>query len=461
MIKVGNECRVVAFLKLIIRRNCILNTIKKVFTFIILAILFVGNLGLTATGVYAQEPVELVFWHGMGGNAGEALQALVDEFNESQDGVTVNAQYQGTYDETLTKLRSSASGSEVGADIVQVFELGTTFMIDSGLTVPVQEFIDSSGYDISQIEPNLAAYYTIDDQLNSMPFNSSTPIMYYNADIFEAAGIEEAPSSLAEIIEIAPQLQEAGAAMPISLQIYGWYLEQWFSKQEEDIYDNGNGREGAPTETVFVENGAMEKTISKWLEGMEAGAIPNVGRTGGQPEFVAGQSAITIGSTASLRQILTEVDGRFEVGTAYFPGVDEEDQGGVSIGGASLWMIESGDDAKKQGTWEFIEFLISPESQAKWNRDTGYFPITTATHEEQVFLDNLAEFPQFQTAIDQLHESTPESQGALSGVNQEARQIYENELENLLNGSTDAAGAAQTMADQVNAAIENYNAANQ
>lgn len=334
-------------------------------------------------------------------------------------------------------------------------------MIDSGLTVPVQEFIDSSGYDISQIEPNLAAYYTIEGQLNSMPFNSSTPIMYYNADIFEAAGIEEAPSSLAEIIEISPQLQEAGAAMPISLQIYGWYLEQWFSKQEEDIYDNGNGREGAPTETVFVENGAMEKTISKWLEGMEAGAIPNVGRTGGQPEFVAGQSAITIGSTASLRQILTEVDGRFEVGTAYFPGVDEEDQGGVSIGGASLWMIESDDDAKKQATWEFIGFLISPESQAKWNRDTGYFPITTAAHEEKVFLDNLAEFPQFQTAIDQLHESTPESQGALSGVNQEARQIYENELENLLNGSTDAAGAAQSMADQVNAAIENYNAANQ
>src|SRR5699024_3968698 len=132
MIKVGNECRVVAVLKLIIRRNCSLNTIKKVFTFIILAILFASNSGLIATGVYAQETVELVFWHGMGGNAGEALQRLVDEFNESQDGIIVNAQYQGTYDETLTKLRSSASGSEVGADIVQVFELGTTFMIDSG-----------------------------------------------------------------------------------------------------------------------------------------------------------------------------------------------------------------------------------------------------------------------------------------------------------------------------------------
>ena len=437
------------------------NTIKKIISVIILAVLFVGNFGLATVGVKAQDSVELVFWHAMGGSAGEALQALVDEFNASQDGIVVNAQYQGSYDETLTKLRSSASGSEVGADIVQVFELGSTFMIDSGLTVPVQTYIDESGYDISKIEPNLAAYYTIDDQLNSMPFNSSTPLMYYNADMFEAAGIEEIPGSLEEIIEIAPQLQESGVAMPMSLQIYGWYMEQWFSKQEQAIFDNGNGREGAPTETVFVENGAMENIVTTWLEGMEAGALPNVGRTGGQAEFIAGQSAITLGSTASLRQILTEVDGRFEVGTAYFPGVTAEDEGGVSIGGASLWMIESGDDAKKQATWDFIEYLISPETQAKWNRDTGYFPITTATHEEQVFLDNLAEFPQFQTAIDQLHDSTPESQGALSGVNQEARQIYETELENVLNGESDAATAVQSMADQVNAALENYNAANQ
>lgn len=437
------------------------NTIKKIISVIILAVLFVGNFGLATIGVKAQDPVELVFWHAMGGTAGEALQALVDEFNASQDGIIVNAQYQGSYDETLTKLRSSASGSEVGADIVQVFELGTTFMIDSGLTVPVQTYIDESGYDISKIEPNLAAYYTIDGQLNSMPFNSSTPLMYYNANMFEAAGIEEIPGSLEEIIEIAPQLQESGVAMPMSLQIYGWYMEQWFSKQEQAIFDNGNGREGAPTETVFVENGAMENIVTTWLEGMEAGALPNVGRTGGQAEFIAGQSAITLGSTASLRQILTEVDGRFEVGTAYFPGVTAEDEGGVSIGGASLWMIESGDDAKKQATWDFIEYLISPETQAKWNRDTGYFPITTATHEEQVFLDNLAEFPQFQTAIDQLHDSTPESQGALSGINQEARQIYETELENVLNGSSDPATAVQSMADQVNAALENYNAANQ
>ncbi|AXY24606.1 ABC transporter substrate-binding protein [Suicoccus acidiformans] len=408
----------------------------------------------------AQEPVELVFWHAMGGNLGEALQAIVDQFNESQDGIHVTAQYQGSYDETLTKLRSQASGSEVGADLVQVFEVGTTFMIDSGLTVPVQDYIDKTGYNVEQIEPNLAAFYTIDDKLYSMPFNSSTPLLYYNADIFEAAGVE-VPTTLEGIIEVGPQLVEAGAAMPASISIYGWWIDQFFSKQQEDIFNNGNGREGVPTETAFVDSGAMEKTLAMWQRGQDEGMMPNVGRNGGQPEFVSGQAAMTFASTASLRQILTEVDGRFEVGTAYFPGVDAEDEGGVSIGGASLWMIDSGDDAKKDATWEFIQFLISPEIQAQWNAATGYFPVTTAAHEEQAFKDNLAEFPQFQTAIDQLHDSAPEDQGALSGVNQEARQIYEAELENMLNGQSTPAEAAQKMAEQVNAALENYNAANQ
>lgn len=415
----------------------------------------------SSTTEAAEGQTELVFWHGMGGATGESLQKIVDNYNTSQEDVFINAQYQGTYDETLTKLRSSASGSDVGADLVQVFEQGMTFMVDSGLTVPVQEYVDSSGYDLEQLEPNLRAYYTLDDTLHSMPFNSSTPIMYYNADMFAEAGIEEVPTNMEEIFEIAPQLKEAGAEMPMSLTIYGWYLEQFITKQEAEMFDNGNGREGAPTSVVFDEDGTMLKTLKMWKTGLDEGILPNVGRTGGQPEFVSGQSAMTLGSTANLRQILTEVDGRFEVGTAYYPGINSEDEGGVSIGGASLWMIDSDDDAKKQATWDFIEYLVSPEVQAQWNADTGYFPVNTGAHEEQVFKDNLEEFPQFQTAIDQLHDATPEDQGGLSGVNQEARQVYEAELEKMLNGEITPEEAVQAMADQTNTAIENYTKANQ
>lgn len=436
---------------------------KSLLKFMVSMFALVLSIGACLTShpiAHAQDKTKLVFWHGMGGQTGEALQKLVDNYNASQDKIEVEAQYQGSYDDTLTKLRSSASGSEVGADLVQVFEVGTTFMIDSGLTVPVQNYVDKDKFDLTQLEPNLLAYFTIDGKLNSMPFNNSTPLMYYNKDIFTKAGVE-APKTLEELIEIAPKLKEAGAAMPASVSIYGWWIDQWFNKMEKDIFDQANGREGAPQAVAFIENGGMEKILTMWKKATDEGVMPNLGREGGHPEFIAGQSAITFGSTASLRQLLTEVDGRFEIGTAYYPGIDAEDKGGVSIGGASLWMIESGDDAKKAATWEFIQYLVSPAAQAEWNVGTGYFPVNLKAHNEKVFQDNLKEYPQFQTAIDQLHDSKPEDSGALAGVAQESRQIFEGEVEKLLNGETDPKTAAQAMADQINKAIENYNKANQ
>lgn len=99
--------------------------------------------------------------------------------------------------------------------------------------------------------------------------------------------------------------------------------------------------------------------------------------------------------------------------------------------------------------------------QAEWNKATGYFPITTAAHEEEVFKNNIAEFPQFQTAIDQLHDSNPESQGAFLSVYPEARQIVEKEIENMLNGAVTPEAAATAMEEQINTAIENYNLVNE
>ncbi|MGL4665122.1 MAG: extracellular solute-binding protein, partial [Clostridium butyricum] len=132
----------------------------------------------------------ITFWHSMGGVNGEALTHLVDKFNSENDkGIHVDAQYQGEYDDSINKLKSAQLGN-MGADVVQIYDIGTRFMIDSGWIVPMQELIDKDKYDISKIEPNIAAYYTVDNKLYSMPFNSSTPILYYNKDMFNKAGID-------------------------------------------------------------------------------------------------------------------------------------------------------------------------------------------------------------------------------------------------------------------------------
>lgn len=409
------------------------------------------------------DGTEISFWHSMGGVNGQAIDTLVKKFNdENEYGITVKAQYQGEYDDSLNKLKSSQIGN-MGADLVQVYEIGTRFMIESGWITPMQQMIDADNYDLSQIEPNLAAYYTIDDQLYSMPFNSSTPIMYYNKEMFEKAGITEIPDSLEGIEAIGEKLlNEGGAGQVISLGIYGWFFEQFIGKQGLEYANNGNGRTEPATAVAFDENGAAENILTAWKSLYDKGYAPNVGKGGdaGLADFSAGKSAITLGSTASLKQILQDVNGKFEVGTAYFPKVKSTDEGGVSIGGASLWALNNNDPKKTRATWEFVKFLISPESQAYWNAQTGYFPVTTAAQEEPVFKENVEKYPQFQTAIDQLHDSSPEYVGALLSVFPEARATVESEIENLLNGNADVEKTVKNMADAINKSIEEYNLVN-
>lgn len=405
----------------------------------------------------------ITFWHAMGGVNGEALDYLVKKFNEENEyGITVISEYQGSYDDSITKLKSAQLGN-MGADLVQIYDIGTRFMMDSGWIVPMQELADADpDFDLTAIEPNIAAYYTVGDTLYSMPFNSSTPILYYNKDMFEVAGIEEAPASFEEIKAAGDKLKAAGVEEVMSLSIYGWFFEQFICKQGLEYVNNGNGRDSYATAVAFDENGAGMNILTAWKDLYDNGYAPNVGRGGdaGLADFSAGKSAITLGSTASLKQILQDVNGKFEVGTAYFPTVVDGSEGGVSIGGASLWALNNNDDVKTAATWKFIKFLVSAESQAYWNVQTGYFPVTTEAHSEQMFLDNIEAYPQFQTAIDQLHASTPESAGALLSVFTESRAIVETEIENMLNNNVSPEDTVAKIAGQINASIEEYNELN-
>ena len=419
---------------------------------------------MAAFGVSAEEGTTISFWHSMGGVNGEAIDYLVNKFNtENEDGIQVEAVYQGSYDDSINKLKSAQIGN-MGADIVQIYDLGTRFMIDSGWIIPMQELIDANSYDVSQIEPNCAAYYTVDGQLYSMPFNSSTPIMYYNKTLFDAAGITEIPTTFDEIAAVGDQLLEAGAGEVFATSIYGWYFEQYLCKQGLNYVNNENGRSAEPATAVeFDTNGGGLNILTKWQELYEKGYAPNLGRSGNSTDtadFTSGKAAMLVGSTGSLKQILTEVNGAFEVGTAYYPSVVEA-EGGVSIGGASLWALDNGDEEKANAVWKFIEFMISPESQAYWNAQTGYFPITTAAHDEEAFKENIAKYPQFETAINQLHDSAPQYAGALLSVFPEARQIVETEMENMINGNQTPEEALANMAEQINLSIEDYNLLNE
>ena len=128
-------------------------------------------------GAKSGEPVKVIFWHAMGGNNQKVVDQMVADFNKSQNEIVVEAIYQGSYDDLLSKLKATM-GTKDGPSIVQVYEIGSRFMIDSKAIAPIQNFIDADQYDLSQLEPNITGYYTFEGKLYSMPFNTSNPILY-------------------------------------------------------------------------------------------------------------------------------------------------------------------------------------------------------------------------------------------------------------------------------------------
>ncbi|MCQ4086327.1 ABC transporter substrate-binding protein [Saccharibacillus sp. JS10] len=408
------------------------------------------------------EPVKVIWWHAMSGELGTVVDELVKKFNDSQDDVQVEAVFQGTYDESLNKLKT-AMGSGTGPTMIQTYEIGSRFMIDSGAITPMQQFIDKESYDVSHLEENILGYYTFDDRLYSMPFNTSNPILYYNKDAFKAAGLdlENPPTTYAEIEAAAKKLTKDGVTGG-SFAIYGWFMEQLLANQGAELLNNSNGRAGLADQAQLGAPAAVN-TLEWWKKMVDDGTMLNLGRKTDDTKkaFAAGQIAMTLDSTASLRGIVQAAEGKFEVGTAPLPKPSEADadKGGVVVGGASLWMMNDRPEAEQQAAWQFIKFLAEPSTQAFWHVNTGYFPITKEAYNEDIVKENLEKYPQFQTAIDQLHgtELTPATQGAVMGVFPEARQLTETAIEEALTGAASPQDALDRASAEITQKIQEYN----
>lgn len=406
------------------------------------------------------EPVKVIWWHSMSGELGKAVDKLVADFNSSQKNVQVEAVFQGTYDESINKMKASMD-TKSGPSLIQVYEIGSRFMIDSKAITPVQKFVDADKFDLSQLEENILNYYKVDGKLNSMPFNTSNPIMYYNKDMFKAAGLdpEKPPTTYEEVTKAAKALSKDGKSGS-SFAIYGWFMEQFFANQGVEFLNNGNGRTAAATEAL-VNNEAGVKTLTWWKEMVDSKTSANLGRKTDDTKkaFLAGQIAMTLDSTASLRGIVSGAEGKFQVGTGPLPKPSDAKEGGVVVGGASLYILNNKSEAEQKGAWEFIKFLTTPQTQAWWNVNTGYFPITKKAYDEQVIKDNLAKYPQFQTAIDQLHKTKANTatQGAVMGVFPEARQIVETAIEEALTGKKAPKEALDSAAKSITEKIGAYN----
>jgi sn-glycerol 3-phosphate transport system substrate-binding protein len=427
------------------------------------------SLALTAAGVglvtgLAQGKTKINFWHSMGGVNGEATNKIATGFNAASSTCQVEATYVGSYDDGLTKLQAALRAKNQ-PHIQQIYDLGLLAMADSGVIIPISDLAAQNKFSLSGIISPLSAYYNLQGKYYGLPFNASTPEIYYNKQMFKEAGLTRPPKTFEEFTEAARKLTRKDADGKVaqfgsSIRVYGWFIEQLIYNQGGYVVNGENGR--AKRATAVEYNGPAGVKSVKWIVDMtREGLNANVGRDGAaqRQAFTSGKAAMFMESTAALSSVQREVGNKFEFGTIALPRPNGT-RGGTAIGGAALYVFKGYPDVETRCAWEFLRYAISPKVQLEWHKQTGYYPVSR----EALSLPETKEYwvsnPNAKTPVDIILASPPtrSSQGAVAGVMPQIRQHIEEAMELAIAGKASVEEALNAAAQKSNEAITRYNA---
>ena len=429
--------------------------------FLSLALALILVLGFATVASAESGKRTVTFWHCSGGTIGEAVKANVDAFNASQDEIFVEAIFQGGYDDSLIKIKAAVPAGE-GPDVFHIFEMATAYLANVDWVVPFSDMLEKDPFmSLDDINGAMRNYYTVDGKFLCLPFNPSSPIMYYNKTAFEAAGITEVPTTFAEIEAIAGDLVEkGGVSYAMGLSIYGWFFEALLVGSGNYYVDNENGRLAPATQIVYDTNGGGKMVMEAWKRLVDEGVCFNYGvdNDSSKAAFMAGDTAITFESTAQLTTITN--GSSFEVGAAMLPSVLDERVDRAIIGGGNLWLVNSGNEQRMADAWTFMKFMASAEPAAAFSMATGYYAANAKAYEVPEYVEFLDSHPNAKVALDQLNASELSNlTGSLfTGVSPELRQIWQEEMDLYLQGVYTIDEALAEMASRSNAALANYNA---
>ncbi|MEM7057054.1 MAG: sn-glycerol-3-phosphate ABC transporter substrate-binding protein UgpB [Pseudomonadota bacterium] len=427
-----------------------------------------ATFSVASFGMAHAAPVEVNFWHAMGGALGERVDAMAADFNASQSEYQINAVYKGNYTETMTSAIAAFRAKEQ-PHIVQVFEVGTATMMAAegkGAVYPVHKLMADAGVEFNQDDylPAVVSYYTdTDNKLLSLPFNSSTPVLWYNKSKLDELGIA-VPTTWSELEAAAAKAKEGGVDAPLSFGWQSWVqIENYSAWHNVDIGTQENGFAGLDTE-LTINNDNVVGHIQRIADMGKKGLFKYGGRRGdSRAMFVNGETIFWLNSSAYYGGFKNDIT-EWEFAQTMLPldeGAASAPQNSI-IGGATLWVLTGHEAEEYKGVAEFFAFLSSAEQQAAWHQGTGYVPITMAAYElskEQGFYDSN---PGTDTAIKQLslNTPTPASKGLRFGNFVQIRDIINEEMEAVWSGDKDAKTAMDAAVERGNALLRKFEDAN-
>ncbi len=422
---------------------------------------------LAALPAWAQT--EIQFWHAMGGNLGETVNELAAGFNKSQTQYKVVPVYKGSYTETLTAA-IAAFRAKQAPHIVQVFEVGTANMMAAkGAVYPIYSVMEDAKEPFdpkSFIGPVYGYYSTTDGKLLSMPFNSSTPVLYWNKELLQKAGLDpnKPPQTWPELGEMAKKAIAAGAKCGFTPQWQTWtMIENYGAWHNLPYATKANGFGGTDIELKF-NDAPRVKFIQMLADWGKDKTFVYGGREGKSTAlFTAGDCVFHVASSGSAAGIEKAL-GADKVGIGmmpYSPDVIAKPQNSI-IGGATLWVLQGKPKDEYKGVAKFMSYLASTPVQAKWHQETGYVPITTAAAEATEKEGFYKKFPGRDVAVKELtlNPPTENSKGLRIGNFVQIRDVVDEELESVWSGKKDAKAALDEAVKRGNELLKRFEAAN-
>jgi sn-glycerol 3-phosphate transport system substrate-binding protein len=412
---------------------------------------------------------DINFWHSEVAANEEAINALADRFNASQNEVRVHPLFQGTYEDAMAKLVGSLNTGNVPA-VMLPGDSYTQMMIDSGAVAPMQDFVERDGYDLSDLDPKGTETFTVQDKLWAIPFAMEFPLLYYNKATFREVGLgpEKPPQDLEELRQYSEKIlkrDDSGNVVRsgIALDVVAW-LRNVLAEHGDLWVDKENGREGRATKVLF-NNDTGRWFFQWWHDMVDSGLAFNVGRNPTMAEgflaIASGRAAMTIAFTGALRSVLDAFAGveGVELGISRLPGAPGSVGNTISIASYGLFILSGRPKEEQEAAWKFIKWLMEPEQQAEWFAGSGYLPVSRSSVDLPAAQDTVARYPLFQVALD-LYVNAPATAVSLPPALGPAMKVGEAVLrgvEEMLSGVNDPEQALADAAANANEAIEEYN----
>ena len=422
----------------------------------------------------AAANVSIEYWHTMTGVNGEAMERQVENFNNTvgkENGITVKSVFQG--DDVSEKLKTLAQANDTKnfPDAAQIVGAGIPSALNYEQLVKVDDLYQA-GANIhvarEDLDEHTVRAFSYQNELICMPFNVSSILLYYNKDMFEAAGLdaENPPATIAEMANAIRKLTvkdgDNVTRYGLNVAVRRYQMSNWIGGQGEYNFfgDNEGGRAGMMTKVTFGEDGSLEKYLTEWEKVVQTGGYKEI-EDNINEEFSLEMFGMAIMSSARIGKINELVGDKFQWATAPLPKVDSGDTGGTSVGGSCVAMFNKGDEKRVGAAWIFVQYLASPEVQVDFDVATGYLPVNTNVYEEEAMIQYLAENPHYATAVNQMLGSHPYVQEPFDIINWEIDEVIKNNMAEFGSGNQDKATTLANIVKQCNEKLAAYVKANQ